>query len=176
MKMKRTGFSLLLVVLALSLLELSPLARSRAGSPAFLQTQHGALLQQWLKGRPQLRLATEADCTNREGLRATRQEYGQSYQPYYTTGDFNRDGKEDVAVVLINKQRRSRKFAIAIFNGQPAGKAAVAGPAFYRDGVDLSDGGLIWRTDNRLLAGTFQTDNCIILEPRGRSYVIKDCF
>jgi hypothetical protein len=164
-----------MAVIILALVGLNHPARGQSDFPAFFQTQHRAVLQQWLRLRPQLRLATEVDCVNIEGLQAMRQEYGEHYQPYYAVGDLNGDRAEDFAVALINSQRRARKFAIAVFNGPFSGKAANPRPALYRDGVDLSDGGLVYRPDNLLLAGVFQTNNCIVLRPRGRSYVIKDC-
>lgn len=165
---------MLLVVITLALVRVNLAAINQSDYPAFFQTQHQSVLQQWLKVRPQLRLASEADCVNKEGLLATRQEYGENYQPYYAVGDFNRDRAEDFAVALFNNQRRARKFSIAIFNG-PFGGKAPARPVFYRDGVDLSDGGLVLRPDKLLLAGVFQTNNCIVLMPQGRTYVIKDC-
>lgn len=163
---------MLLALITLALLNTA--TRGQSEYPAFLQAQHRAVLQQWLRQNPQLSLASEADCANKEGLLATRQEYGENYQPYYAVGDFNRDGREDFAVALINNQRRARRFSIGIFNG-PFGGKAPARPAFFRDGIDLSDGGLFFRPDKLLLAGVFQTNNCVVLRPQGRTYVIKDC-
>jgi hypothetical protein len=93
-------------------------------------------------------------------------------QPYYAVADFNGDGREDFAVAFVNDTARARRFAIAIFNGPFARGRQVAN--FYRAGVDLSDGGLIV-SGNRSLAGTFQSDNCVFLSPRGRSYVMRSC-
>lgn len=138
------------------------------------RAQHREVLNQWLKTKPALRLATERDCANKEGLAATRQENGKNYQPYYAVGDFNRDGREDFAVALVNDAKRSRRFAVAIFNGPfTAGRASA--PNFFTDGTDLSDGGLMWLSGNRLLAGVFQSDDCVRLLPRGRTYVMKSC-
>ncbi len=146
-------------------------------SAPYLRAPHRAVLQQWLAGKPGLRLATEKDCLNKEGLKATRQENGQNYQPYYAVGDFNRDGQEDFAVALINPGKRSRRFGIAIFNGpfnlRNPRRASV--PPFFTEEIDLSDGGLVSLSGNRLVAGVFQTDNCVWLRPSGRTYVMKNC-
>ena len=143
-------------------------------SASYLRTSHRTVLQRWLPNKPALRLASEKDCLNKEGLKATRQENGQSYQPYYAVGDFNRDGEEDFAVALINQGKRSRRFSIAIFNG-PFNTRRSTLPNFFSEGVDLSTGGLVWLSGNRLVAGVFQSDDCVLLRPSGRTYVMKNC-
>lgn len=142
-------------------------------STADLQSTHRTTLQRWLQSKPGLRLALEQDCRNTEGLKATRAEYGRNYQPYYAVGDFNRDGQTDFAVALLDSRKPSRNFAIAIFNA-PFNQNRLASPAFYTAGIDLSEGGLIL-SGNRLLAGVFQSDDCVILRPRGRTYSLKSC-
>lgn len=143
-------------------------------SASYLRAPHRAALQRWLPGKPALRLATEKDCLNKEGLKATRQENGQSYQPYYAVGDFNGDGQEDFAVALINQGKRSRKFSIAIFNG-PFKPQRSSLPNFLTEGVDLSTGGLVVLSGNRLVAGVFQSDDCVVLRPSRNTYVMKTC-
>lgn len=148
--------------------------RGQVDSATYVLASHRNLLSQWLKTRPGLRLATERDCANREGLSATRQENGASYQPYYAVGDFNRDGQPDFAVALISENRRSRRFAVAIFNG-PFTASRSNTPNFLADGIDLSDGGLVWLSGNRLLAGVFQSDDCVRFIARGKTYLMKSC-
>ena len=147
---------------------------AQIASTVGLREPHRATLERWLQGKPALRLATEKDCQNKEGLAASRAEYGRDYQPYYAVGDFNRDGQQDFAVALINGQKRSRKFAIAIFNG-PFNQKRTNLPAFFTEGSDLSEGGLFVLSGNRLVAGVFQSDNCVVLRPRGRTYAMKSC-
>lgn len=147
---------------------------AQIASAADLRAAHRATLESWLQSRPQLRLATEKDCRNLEGLAASRAEYGRDYQPYYAVGDFNRDGQQDFAVALINGQKRTRKFAIAIFNG-PFNQRRPSLPAFFVEGIDLTEGGLVVLSGGRLVAGVFQSDNCVVLQPRRRTYVMKDC-
>ncbi len=166
-------FILLIAMTILATLLTSTHSTAQTGSANFVRDQHRETLNQWLKTKPALRLATERDCANQEGLTATRQENGRNYQPYYAVGDFNRDGREDFAVALVNDTRRSRKFAIAIFNGPFT--ATRATPNFFTEGTDLSDGGLVRLSGNRLVAGVFQSDDCVRLIARGRSYVMKSC-
>lgn len=167
----------LIMLSAASLCVLCPLTintHAQVDSVTYLRNQHRPVLAQWLRTKPTFRLATEKDCVNKEGLAATRQENGPNYQPYYAVGDFNRDGKEDFAVVLIEPGRQSRKFTIAVFNGPfTAGRNAT--PNFLTTGTDLSTGGLVLLTGNRLVAGVFQTDDCVVLQPRGKTYLMKSC-
>jgi hypothetical protein len=168
------SFSVALLVLVLALFGGDLAAQNQSDYLVFFQEQHRELLMKWLEKRPQMRLATEDDCLNKEGLKVAREQYGLTYQPYYAIGDFNRDRVEDFAVVFINRQRRTSKFAVAVFNGPFNGKTADK-PSFYVDRVEISDGGLVFRPDKRLVMGVFQSDDCIILQPRGRRYVRKDC-
>ena len=87
------------------------------------------------------------------------------------SGDFNRDKRQDFAVALIDKRKKKDKFAVAIFNGS-VGK--ISSPAFFEEGWDLSDGGLSG-CGVGVIVGPFESDNCVILSPRGKKYVIKDC-
>ncbi len=137
-----------------------------------LRPQHKAAVEQWLLGRKlALRVATVADCSNTQGLANTRKERGKDYHPYYAVGDFNGDRKQDFAIALIRDRKSTEAFAIAIFNG-PVGKSSV--PAYFAEGWDLSDGGLFIGRGG-VMAGLFESDNCVILRPRGKKYAIKDC-
>jgi hypothetical protein len=149
-------------------------ASTQIVSTADLRAAHRATLESWLQNKPRLRLAIEKDCLNREGLAASRAEYGRDYQPYYSVGDFNRDGQQDFAVALINGQKHSRKFAVAIFNG-PFNQRRPSLPAFFTEGIDLSEGGLFVLSGGRLVAGVFQSDDCVVLQPRRSTYVMKTC-
>jgi hypothetical protein len=141
-----------------------------------MRAGHKAVVEKWLKVRTDLRLATEADNTNKEGLAATRRDRGRSYQPYYVVGDFNGDRKEDFAVAFVKKRKSQWPFVFAIFNG-PTVRANR--PTFSVD-ADLTDGGIFYNPQNppsqfRLAFGTFQTDNCVIVSPRRQSYATRPC-
>ena len=137
-----------------------------------LRSEHREVIQQWLtSNKLALRVATVADNSNKEGLAITRQQRGKGYHPYYAVGDFNGDRKQDFAIALISKRKRKEPFALAIFNG-PVGKNSV--PAYFAEGWDLSGGGLFGDKIG-VVVGPFESDNCVILSKRGKSYVIKDC-
>lgn len=142
----------------------------------FLRTEHRAIVEQWLKLRADLRLATDTDNLNNEGLAATRRDRGRNYQPYYVVGDFNGDRKEDFAIALVKRKKSRWPFVFAIFNG-PVARATR--PTFSVD-ADLHDGGIFYNPQNpprefRLAFGTFESDNCVIVLPRRQSYVTRPC-
>ncbi len=137
-----------------------------------LGSEHREVVEQWLaSSKLVLRVATIADNSNKEGLAITRKERGKGYHPYYAVGDFNGDRKQDFAIALISNRKRKEPFAIAIFNG-PVIKNSV--PAYFAEGWDLSDSGLFGDKAG-VMAGPFESDNCVILRKRGKKYVMKDC-
>jgi hypothetical protein len=144
--------------------------------PAYVSTSHREVIEKWLASTParaNLRVATDRDCRNQEGLAVERQE-NRSYQPYYAVGDFNHDGREDFAVAFVDDRKRRYKFSFAIFNG-PFPDAGV--PAYLNQDTDLSMMGFSWHAGprNYLLIGEFQSDVCSILKPRGKTYRAQDC-
>jgi hypothetical protein len=148
----------------------------QGGSASNLRPGHKAVVDAWLKLRSDLRWATDADNTNKEGLAATRRDRGRNYQPYYVVGDFNGDRKEDFAVALVKKKRSEWPFVFAVFNG-PVARGTK--PTFSVD-ADLTDGGIFYNPQNppsqfRLAFGTFESDNCVIVRPRGRTYLTRPC-
>jgi hypothetical protein len=155
---------------------LSSRVAGQRDSTSSLRPEHKAIVEQWLKLRTDLRLATDADNTNKYGLAATRRDRGRNYNPYYVVGDFNGDRKEDFAVALIKKKKGQWPFVFAVFNG-PLARATK--PAFTED-ADISDGGIFYNPQNppggfRLAFGTFESDNCAIVSPRRQSYVTRAC-
>jgi hypothetical protein len=141
-----------------------------------LRPEHKVIVESWLKLRPDLRLATDADNTNKEALASTRNGRGHNYNPYYVVGDFNGDKQEDFAVALVRKQKSHWPFVFAIYNGPATGATK---PTFTED-ADISNGGIFYNPENppegfRLAIGTFRSDDCVIFNPRGQSYVTRPC-
>jgi hypothetical protein len=71
---------------------------------SYLRPEHKAIVDAWLKLRPDLRPATDADNTSKEGLAVTRKEGGCNYHPYSAAGDFKGDGREDFVTEIIQQK------------------------------------------------------------------------
>ena len=138
------------------------------------------ILSSWLTQHVEYRFATDMDC---ECLQQIQYERSGSlgtkpipdYHPYTATGDFNGDGREDFAVVLIDRRVQTDNFTLVVFNGGAAGGLA---PAFIKSGLDLQGQGLSYGPPlpkpYRLVLGRFQSDFLVALVPRGRTYKIEE--
>ncbi len=101
---------------------------------------------------------------------------GKNVNQYYSVGDFNRDGKEDFAVLLADRLYVEDGFALAVFNGAFKKKQS---PAYYEEEFDyISNSYLVFDgvIKNHLYLGAFESDwYCMTLIPKGRGYTYKDC-
>jgi len=163
------------IIAALVFVSLANVAAQKSNDKAFapMQKEHAEALKTWLKTKPNLRPATEADCTNKSGLKLQR-EGEADYQPYYLARDFNGDEKTDFAVALVDTKKRGRtNFALVIFNQSKSGYAQ----AHYQTNLDLRESGFyVWSDSPHYLAvGEFQTDNCGYFKWTGKKYEVIDC-
>ena len=143
-----------------------------------LSTQERKVLSNWLSRRPRYRLANDHDCKCAGSILDMRTGFdGQwkpvrDYHPYVATGDFNGDGTEDFAVVVIDRTKKDENFALVVFNGPF--ETEEASPAFFKKGLDLEARGLFFGPPRpkpyRLVMGPFESDNTVVLVPYGRSY------
>jgi hypothetical protein len=89
--------------------------------------------------------------------------------PYYTFGDFNSDGIEDLAVAAIDRTEHDTPYVLAVFNG-PFRRDT---PAFSERGLNLVRMSLFYFTrgsePRRLLLGRFFSEGAL-LQPFGSSY------
>ncbi len=135
-------------------------------------------LKSWLAHHAEYRLATDGDCDCAGDIAQMKTGYGglmkpvQDYHPYVATGDFNSDGVEDFAVVLIDHRKHEKNFALIVFNGPF--KSDTVSPAFMESGMDLKYMGLFYGPPRpkpyRLLLGPFESDSGGLLIPHGRGY------
>lgn len=148
-------------------------------SAQHIQPQHIEVLQNWFVSNPGWRPATEKDhpsSATREGRQyLEEQRQGENHHPYYVASDFNRDGRQDFAVILTRGSGRRQKFAVAIFNGLFDGNQRVK-PAFFSGQADAYVW-LFWVNDdnlgNRFYVGPPASDSGYIIRPRGKTYVIE---
>jgi hypothetical protein len=141
--------------------------------PSYILPEHRAVLQSWLKERPELRPATEADADPEE-LKPIKEGYtGKPFQAFYAVADFNRDGQKDFAVGLVNREKAG-SLILAVFNGPFKKGKAPASPAYYNDAkFDLSDFLiLVGGNWDELQIGQGSDSRTVLLKPKGRGYYI----
>jgi hypothetical protein len=133
----------------------------------YIPSEQRAVLGQWLKHNPALRVATDTDCQCSDGIAEIRKGSGGVWtaNPNYASGDFNSDGEQDSAVVLIDG---ATKLHLVIFNGPisigiaPAYQSTkYVGPLFF---------GAPRPKPYRLVVGDFGSDGGLF-KPKGKSYV-----
>ena len=109
-------------------------------------------------------------------LKAARGEsvFGKWFRPYYQTGDFNRDGKRDFAVILLtgrNVRDPKSGMHVVVFNGSKGGSYRVA----HIEREDFSTALFIGVDRNTLYVGVMETDSTGCFVPAGRGYIVKPC-
>ena len=142
-----------------------------------LTIQEKKVLESWIGRHPEYRIATDDDCDCANDIKQMKAGSGglwkpvPDYHPYVVTGDFNGDGIEDFAVVVIERSKQKNSFELLIFNG-PLKSGAL--PAFTESGLDLKHQGLFYGPPRpkpyRLLLGRFESDSGSLLLPSGHSY------
>jgi hypothetical protein len=143
-----------------------------------LRPQEKQVLKSWLARHAEYREGTDEDCDCTDDIKQVRAGSGgvwtpvPDYHPYVATGDFNSDGMEDFAVVLVDRTKHEKKFVLVVFNGPF--KSETESPAFMHSGMDLEDIGLFYGPPRpkpyRLLLGRFESDSGSLLIPHGRTY------
>lgn len=126
-------YSTIIVLMAVFVLFGTVISQKKENSGAHLRSEHGTVVEAWLVQRTNFRLAVDADYIDKSFLAAERESF-ENYHPYYLVADFNGDKKDDFAIALVDMHKRSKKFAIAVFNG-PITKERT--PAFFREGFDF---------------------------------------
>lgn len=100
--------------------------------------------------------------------------FGKNFKPYYQTGDFNRDGKLDFAVVLArgkNIEDENWGMGVIVFN-QIAGKTYRVA---HVEQEDFSERQFIKADKNVLHVGVLETDSLGCFVPAGNGYIVEPC-
>jgi hypothetical protein len=147
-----------------------------------LSSPEQQVLKRWIARHSGYRQATDEDCDCAGDIQQMKAGYGgaekpvRDYHPYVVTGDFNGDGAEDFAVVLIDRSKREKNFALIVFNGPF--KSETSSPAFFQSGMDLRYWSLFYGPPRpkpyRLGLGPFESDSGSLLVPHGRGYQWDD--
>ena|ERR1022692_14855 len=146
-----------------------------------LNAEQSSVVAGWLSKHPEYRLANDKDCECDEDIQTMRAGSGgvwkpvPDYHPYVASGDFNGDGVIDFAVVVINR-RKAHDFVLLVFNGPDDVHHPI--PAFVGSHSDLAGSGLSYGPPRpkpyRLVVGPFESDNTLILQPRGKTYRLTE--
>jgi hypothetical protein len=147
-----------------------------------LTAQEQKVLENWLGRHSEYRIATDEDCGCADDIKQMRAGWSRAwkpvpdYHPYTATGDFNGDGVEDFAVVVLESTKQEKNFALVVFNGPF--RSETASPAFFQSGLDLKYKGLFYGPPrpkpHRLLVGRFESDSGSLLIPHGHGYRLGD--
>ena len=139
------------------------------------------MLDAWMAQHSEIQLANDADCECAESINDMKTGYGgnwtpvRDYHPYVATGDFNGDGARDFAVVVIDRKKPTKNFTLLVFNG-PFNPGSGT-PAFVKSDLGLRNQGLFFGPPRskpyRLVLGRFESDNSVILVPKGNTYILK---
>lgn len=143
-----------------------------------LTPQQQRVLQSWLIHHKEYRVATDEDCYCPEDIEEMRtRSVGvwkpvPDYHPYAATGDFNGDGTDDFAVVVVDRSGREDSYTLLVFNGPFNSDSASA--VFIQRHLSLKYHGLFYGPPRpkpyRLVVGRFDSDSGAILVPHGSSY------
>ena len=165
--MKHIFFLLLLLVM--------PNAASAQRSVSEYTPAQRAALQSFISRNPSYQFIPETRF-DAETLSAARNQwgFGRNFKPYYQTGDFNRDGRQDFAVILLsgrNADDPNRGMHVVVFNGARGNTYRVA----HIEREEFSTALFINTSRNRLHVGIMETDSAGCFVPRGRGYIVEPC-
>jgi len=161
--------------------------------PNTIPEPQSRVVSTWLQTQPQLRVAEEKDAYNlkdagdRPDTKRVHVENADNAN-FHVSADLNRDGLEDFAVVLVDRQKEKRNSlasasgplnqqalhayfsaAIAVFNGPfRAGQA----PAFFQESIGVPSGSLLWLRDGGLCIGPPES-GCGMLVPTRTGYSLQ---
>src|SRR5512142_2621065 len=88
-----------------------------------LTARQQSVLDAWLAGHKNDRLATDADCGCQDDISQMRTGYGgawskvKDYHPYIATGDFRGNGVLDFAVAVLDRSANKDRFTLLLFDG-----------------------------------------------------------
>jgi hypothetical protein len=98
------------------------------GLPEFIMGEHAKDVQRWLGKHPDYRLATSEDCKCDDDLKTIRNGDEKSltspdpkFEPYYAVGDFDGDGNDDTAFVVVPRSFDGRFLIVVVLaSGRPS--------------------------------------------------------
>jgi hypothetical protein len=181
-EMNGRSTSRVIFVVCLLMMPICAAAQKRISELPPAQT---AAVQKYLAQQPSLEFLSESRM-DQAILKDMRKTFGARLTPYYRAGDFNRDGVQDFAVVLIKQgppaedqgpglaktHRYRHEMAIVVFNGQKNGQYRVA----FREKTTAPLVCLLNETSGKqkkLVFGVYETDEQFAILPSGTGYRVQ---
>jgi hypothetical protein len=161
-------------IFTLLILMISIPAKAQESVAEYTSAERSAL-QEFIEKNRSYRFIPET-WFDEETLRAARIEwgFGKNFKPYYQTGDFNRDGLRDFAVVLLTGKSVNdpkNRLHVVVFNGVKGGGYRVA----HIEHEEFSTEMFIKADKNRLHVGVMETDSTGCFVRAGRGYIVEPC-
>lgn len=171
------------LIFTVLLLLLLPLDGAAQKSVSRLLPAHASALQQFLSKHPDLDFLSESDC-DRETLRDMRKHFGARFMPYYRVGDFNHDGRQDFAMLLVkdtppkedpdlaDTHRFQYEVTVVVFNG-------LRGGGYKEVFVKNTTAPLVCflatsrEKRSKLYFGIYETDAGFVMTPAGEGYIAE---
>ena len=161
-----------------------PLVAAAQKSVSELVPAHASALQEFLTSHPDLNFMSEK-FMERDDLKGMREVLGSRFTPFYQKGDFNGDGGQDFALILLREgptedqgsdiaasHRYRYPITIVIFNGTKGGaykavfvKNITAPPVCF---LKTSGG-----KKKRLYFRVAQTGEAFTMTPAGKGYIVE---
>ena len=132
-----------------------------------------ATVEQWLKTKPNLRITPDKEYPADSLKRFQAAGYSNS-SPFYVSGDFDKNGKRDFAILLtykdVSKAKKDRNRFFAIFNNADSpGKNPE--PVFTYE--NLYDNDAIMKTKDKLYVAVPASDNGYYVTAKKNSYALE---
>lgn len=139
-----------------------------AGKDKFenIKPAHAEILAAWLKTKPHLKLARPGEFPADQLKRFRDWKKNPNAHPYYAAGDFNKDGREDFAV-LLNNEKTGKERSLAVF------EAGSKAPDFFNQEMFEHFILSFDREKKVLYISSFESDDGVILTPKGDSYILE---
>jgi hypothetical protein len=175
----RTGFVLAACLVAGMPATAGPVHFGANLPPYFDSAARRAVLS-WLTSHRDYRVIDDSDCRCDRNLREIRSlsagvwKADPDYHPYFKVGDFNRDGRRDLAVGLARLGATSQ-FQVLVIDNYRAGKAAKR-ECFLSHPFDLGEAmffGLPRPKPHHLLVGHFDSEGWEFVPKKRGHYVLR---
>lgn len=171
------------IIFTVLLLLLLPTGSTAQKTVSQLLPAHASALQQFLSIHPDLDFLSENGC-DRDTLRDMRKNFGARFMPYYRVGDFNHDGRQDFAMILMkdtppkedpglaDTHRLQYEVTVVVFNGLRGGRFKAV---FVKNTTAPLVCFLAVSQEKRskLYFGIYETDTGFIMTPAGQGYIAE---